>query len=59
MERYAEKIEKHNKTNDVERDVEEEFNLLKENIVYAQSLARIGSWTYDIKRRDILDRRNI
>ena len=46
------KIEKHNKTNDVERDVEEEFNLLKENIVYAQSLARIGSWTYDIKKEE-------
>jgi len=30
-------------------ELEESFNILKENLIYGQQLARIGSWTYDIK----------
>lgn len=33
--------------------LEKDFEQLKENIIYSQRLARIGSWTHDIKKDEI------
>lgn len=37
----------------LKEELEEKFNLLKENIVYGQRLLSIGSWTYDIQKNEV------
>ena len=34
-------------------ELEKDYNILKENLLYGQELVKIGSWTYDIKNEEI------